>query len=223
MNSLNNKLFCLIKFGSEKNMLKLINKGELRFSPSEEYNKLKTEKERGDLYEGTEWIENIQLKKIEVEHPTIGKIEFKPVDGKLSKLTQYNYFYLSYSIYAISAQTFIEREIHQIDKEHLEFGDSAIFIKEPGTFLNSITDQLKKEKIEYEMNFIEYLNYEQEGKISINPFNKKDEHLHQMEFRIIIRNIDNKAKFIHIGSIAQYSHLVSSESMIETEWKSKRK
>ena len=41
MNPLNNKLFCLIKFGSEKNMLKLIDKGELRFCASKEYNKLK--------------------------------------------------------------------------------------------------------------------------------------------------------------------------------------
>lgn len=223
MNVLNDRLFYLIKFGSEKNMAKLINDGELRFSLSKEFNGLVNEKERGDLYEGAESIENAQLIKIEVDHPTIGKHTFNPVQGKLAKLTQYNDCYLSYSLYAISTRTFIGRDVHNIDKEHLDFGDSAIFIKEPYKFLSSITDQLKKEKIEYEMNYVEYLNYDQEGKISISPFNKKNEHSHQMEFRIIIKNVDNQAKLIHIGSIEKYCHLVSAESIIETVWSAKRK
>lgn len=39
---------CLIKFGSKKNMMKLINDGELRFSHPKGYDK--AEKERGDSY-----------------------------------------------------------------------------------------------------------------------------------------------------------------------------
>ncbi len=215
--------FVLIKFGSKKNMLKLINNGELRFSLSKEYNELVDEKERGDLYEGAEKVVNSQITKIETQHPTLGKHTFKPVLGKLSKLIQFNDSYLSYSLYAISPRTFIDKNQHKIDKEHLEFGDSAIFIKQPLEFLNLITDQLKKEKIEYEMNFVEYLDYEKEGEISINPFNKKMEHSHQMEFRIIIKNIDNKAQFLRIGSITKYSNLVTSQSMIDSDWEAKRK
>jgi hypothetical protein len=46
-------------------MLKLINNGELRFSLSKEYNDFIDSPERGDLYEGAEWIENTEFKKIE--------------------------------------------------------------------------------------------------------------------------------------------------------------
>jgi len=215
--------FALIKFGSHKNMLKLMNDGELRFSLSKEYNDLINEKQRGDLYEGAEKIINSQVLKIETKHPTLGNYAFKPVVGKLSKLMQFNYYYLTYSLYSISPRNFIDKNEHKIDKEHLKFGDTAIFITKPLEFLNAITSQLKKEKLEYEMNFIEYLNYEKEGEIEINPFNKKSEHSHQMEFRIIIKNINNTPQFLRIGSIAKYASLVTSQSMIETDWLAKRK
>ncbi len=223
MSQLDKKIFCLIKFGSEKNMLKLINNGELRFSLSKEYNDLVDNQERGDLYEGAEWIENTEFKSIEVDHPTLGKHTFNPVKGKLGKLTQFNYYYLSYSLYAISTRTFSDKDIHKIDESHLEFGDSAVLIKEPYKFLNAITLELKKRQLQYEMNFVYYTDYEQEGKILISPFTKKNDHSHQMEFRIIIENLNGESEFITIGGIEDYCQLIPSKTVVEMEWKAKRK
>lgn len=222
MKSLDQKIFCLVKFGSKENMLKLINNGELRFSLSKEYNDLIDNPERGDLYEGAEWIENAEFKKIEVDHPTLGKYSFKPKKGKLGKLTQYNYYYLTYSLYAISASTFSDKNIHKIDESHLEFGDSAVLIKEPYEFLNSITTELKKRQLQYEMNFVDYIDYNHEGKILTNPFTKKNDHLHQMEFRIIIENLKEEAEFITIGGIENYSQFLPSKTVVEMEWNAKR-
>lgn len=165
---------------------------------------------------------NAQVKSIEVDHPTIGKQVFNPVQGKISRITNYNYYYLSYSLFAISGRTFKEQNNYKIDDKLLEFGDSAVFIKDTLKFLKAIEVQLKKEGVKYEMRFVEYIDYEKEGEILIEPFNKKTEHSHQMEFRIIIENTNDKARFINIGSIAHYSQLLPSKSMIEIDWKAKK-
>jgi hypothetical protein len=104
----------------------------------------------------------------------------------------------------------------------LSFSDTAILIKEPYKFINSIVSKLKKEGIKYEANIVTYDDLCREGNIELSPFIKKMEHQHQMEFRIIIENKDNQPKLISIGSIEDYSVIVSSESMIATIWQAKK-
>ena len=192
------KIFCLIKFGERPYMERLLKYGELFFNTSAKYNELhKDENERGHINEGARWVENALIAKVEADHLALGKFTFKPVQSKLSKLIQYNYFYLSYSLYAISHRTFENSNIHKIDSKILEFGDAAIFIQKPYKFLT----QLKENSIRYDANFVEYVDLDKKGKINLSPFDKKMRHYHQMEFRIIIEDIDDKLKIINIGSI----------------------
>jgi len=215
------QIFCLIKFGQKEHVEKLLKEGELYFNTVSTYAELDDE-ERGDANEGAEWINNAQVVKIKVEHPTLGSLELFPTTNQLSKLRQYNFYYLSFSLYAISPRSFEKTDSFQIDNRMLSFSDTAILIKEPYKFINSIVSKLKKKGIKYEANIVTYDDLCREGNIELSPFIKKMEHQHQMEFRIIIENKDNQPKLISIGSIEDYSVIVSSESMIATIWQAKK-
>lgn len=211
--------FCLIKFGSEKHMESLLKNGELYFSTAESFKK-SSNLERGDTYEGAEFIENFQMEKIKIEHKTIGTREFKTHPNKLTKFIQFNYEYLSYSLYAITPSLFENSENCRIDKRMLEFGESAVLINDPGMFLKDVFSKLKE--MGNNRNFADFVKYRDfgcNGKIDVNPFIKKIEYQHQNEFRIITENSDDKPKLIKIGSIEDYSHLLSSKYLIESTLK----
>lgn len=216
------QIYALIKFGSEHNLKKLLETGELRFAhPLNDYHK-STNSERDDYFEGSQWVENIdsnEILEIKCNHPTIGEFNFKPKKHKRLQLIQYDFLYLSLSFYAISENIFKNTDSYKIDEKNLGFNKHAILITEPYRFLNSIIFELKKENIEYKMDFVKYKEFDKKGNITTGPFDKKDEHSHQMEYRIIIKNINDKAKFLEIGNISEYSHIVSSKSIIDTEWK----
>ena len=53
-----NQILFFLKFGSEKNMLDLLNSGTIYFNTIDYFQNLEGEKERGDNYEGTTRITN---------------------------------------------------------------------------------------------------------------------------------------------------------------------
>lgn len=214
-------LFCFVKFGKKEYMEKLIQDGELYFNTSSEYNKIQSvDNVRGDDNEGAEMIINKQLTDIRIEHPSLGSVDLKPNSNQLSKLIQYNYSFLSYSLLAISSRTFSNTDKFQIDKRFLnmEKTDTAVFITDPYRFLKSVSEELKKENLAYKFDFTEYKQLDQQERVDLNPFVKKKDHQYQMEYRLIIPNESDCARNIQIGSIADYCHLVTAESMIETTW-----
>lgn len=89
------------------------------------------------------------------------------------------------------------------------------------TFFNEV--QNYTESNESERGAIKYIDLSKKGKYELTPFEKKIEHEHQNEYRVIIKNLNDKPEIIHIGSIAQYCVLVDSKSMVETIWEAKRK
>jgi hypothetical protein len=127
------KIFCFIKFTKREFAEKLLKNGEVFFNLPSSFNNL-TEKERGDDNEGAEWIEYSQITHIKAEHPTLGTFEFNPVPNSPSKIIQYNYFFLSFSLYAVTPDLFDKDNSHTIDSRMNEFGDTAIIIEEPYIF-----------------------------------------------------------------------------------------
>ena len=212
-------IFCFIKFIKREFADKFLN-GQVYFNMPSSFNDLR-EKERGDENEGAEWIDNTEIVTVKTEHPTIGSIEFKVVPNSVSKMIQYNYQYLSFSLYAVTSSLFDKDNSHKIDSRMSEFGDSAIIIEEPYIFLNSIISELKNKNLDYEIKPIIYRDITK-GRVDLIPFDKKLDHQHQFEFRIIIKNTDNVAKTLEIGSIEKYSKLVSSQFIIESQWTAKR-
>lgn len=212
------RILCFIKFTEHKFAESLLKKGQVFFNLPSSYNKL-DEKERGDGNEGAEWIDNSQLVNIKAEYP-YGTFEFKPMSNSPSKITQYNYYFLSFSLYAITSAHFNNDKKHQIDSRLGDFGDTAVIIEQPYDFLDSVITELKKNNLKYEIKLINYRDLTN-ARVDLVPFDKKLEHQHQCEFRIIIENTEDIVKIIEIGSIEKYSRLINSKHIIESIWTAK--
>lgn len=215
-------IICLVKFGKHEHLQKMLKMGELYFNDPNCYNKWQDKEEQsGDKNEGAEWIENAYLTKLEISHPIYGRMKLRPSPNTLAKIIQYNYFFLSHSLYALTTEAFKSQDTFRIDARNaqLKDADSAILIQEPYRFINAVVACLKSESLNYETKLVEYKDLDREGKISMNPFIKKLDHKHQSEFRMIIENTENHPRTIKIGSIEPYSKLISSKSMTEIIWR----
>ncbi|MCT4587648.1 MAG: hypothetical protein N4A71_07490 [Carboxylicivirga sp.] len=214
---------CFIKFSKSKYNLELLNEGKIRFNPSEIYND-DTNKQRGDKFEGSEWIYNGNLEKVIVDHPTLGKLELKPFFNQKSQVVQYNCNFLSYSLYSVSINNFKTKNEFSIDDKLLEFGDSALLIEDPIRFLRSIVSEFNRRNIQYEFNYINYVDFAiEERELNSGPFRKTKDYSHQKEFRIIIPNRDNHPKEIYLGDISEYCRIFSSKDICEMNWIGKRR
>lgn len=214
------KILFLIKFGKEKHLDSLLEKGELYFNSPKTFNDIKKlNNEQGDENEGAIWIENMKSVQITWYHPKFGEIKFKPVPQKMSKLTQFNHNFLSCSFYAISNRDFENSDILKIDSRMLEFGEYALIIPYPKELIEDTIDCGNKENLEILANKVEYKNLTLEGRIEMNPFIKKVNHNYQKEFRLVLRNCLEPSKIIKIKNIGKNGILMPSENLKELKIK----
>ncbi len=210
-------LGCYLKFGKRNHIEHMLKYGEIYFNTPKNFSESK-EPERGDSNEGAIWIENSQLKDIQISHPSIGTLNLIPKPNSLSKIIQYHYNFLSFSLYDVSQNIISNSEIKQIDERMLEFGNSALIIQNPNKLIKSVTDELQKLQIRYMIKSVEYKKISKQGNHTLSPFVKDYQYKHQNEVRIIIENLNNKPFSISIGSIEDYCLFSESESMINSEW-----
>ena len=210
-------LLVLVKFGKRQYIEKLLKEGSVFFNKPEEYVDSKIQGQ-SDKLEGAEWIVNNGFEKISYNHPKIGSGSFKLKDDK-GQLIQYNNNFLSNSLYGITKDDFIKHNlIFSIGERMKNFGDTALMIKKPYRFLNTIAKELKNINIQFEINKVDYKNLSKDGEIKINPFLKDKQFEYQNEYRIIIERLNNNTNEILIGSLEDYSLISDSKSMIETVW-----
>lgn len=207
-------ILMFIKFTQRKYAEKLMN-GQLYFNLPNFYNSFDNE-EIGDKNEGAKLIDNFKVQSIKVESNNLF-FEFSPAPNSDFKMTQFDYSFLSFSLYTIYRSAFDnENRSFKIDaKMQNSKYDTAIVIENPIAFLKYIEQKFKQEKIEYEMDSVTYKNLKT-GKINLTPFDKKEEHNHQNEFRIIIKNLNDSPRIINIGSIKEFCQLVPSEVLTKS-------
>jgi len=202
-------ILMFVKFTQRQYAEKLID-GQLYFNLPNFYNSSDNE-EIGDENEGAKLIDNsFKVESIKVESNN-KFFEFNPLQNSNFKMTLFDESFLSFSLYTIYRSAFNNHNrTFTIDsKMQNSKYDTALVIENPIAFLKHIEQKFKQEKIEYEMNSVTYKNLKT-GKINLTPFDKKEEHKHQNEFRIIIKNLNNSARTINIGSIKDFCQLVPS-------------
>lgn len=209
------KLF-FIKFTDEKFADKLIQNGEIFFNKTKKFAK-DSNQERGDKYEGSEWVDRSKMSYMKFSHPSFGEKILRLDPEAKTELIQYNHNYLLYSLFAVTQEDLDSINDFKIDKRMLDFGNTAVIIQNTKSFLDSIENELKKQNISYKYSFVNYEKFNEE-KTDVNPFIKKIEHKHQYEFRIIIEKNDDNPKLISIGSIEKYCIKMSSKRFIESKW-----
>ncbi|VDH16856.1 Uncharacterised protein [Algoriella xinjiangensis] len=211
------EILYFIKFSEEKYANKLIQNGEIFFNKTKKFAN-DPNPERGDKYEGTEWIDKSKISYIKFTSPAFGERILNISSESNSEIVQYNHNYLLYSLFAVTQEYLESIDSFKIDERMIDFGDTAVIIQNPKSFLNSILYELKKQNISYKYNIVKYDDFN-DKKTNMNPFKKKIEHIHQSEFRIIIEKKDDNPKLISIGSIENYCRKMSTTDLIESEWK----
>jgi len=211
-------VFLLIKFGKKEHLQKMLQSGQIRFGLIREFME-SNETERGDKFEGAYEIINNGFTEITSQHPTLGTHTFKLDPNLPARLMQTNMDpHCSFSCYALTYEMFCESTVHDIDKRLLEFGEYAIIIKNPREFISRIHKELNNKGFKAEANLIEYLNFNQDGKISPNFFTKSDELKHQNEMRLLIENAEEESVTIEIGSIRDIAVLITAEDVIKNSF-----
>lgn len=216
--SVQEPVFCIIKFGELAHLESLLNKGELCFNSTLLYNKMEqSNPEKGDGYEGAEWVENIFIKEINFKHQKLGSFHFKPDTRRPFKFIQYNHNYLSCSFFIITAKDFEKTDVFKLNRKMMEFGSHALVIKEPNRFLAQLKNALDRTAYSYRADRVEYRDLSIIGRHEMNPFIKKKEHRYQKEYRVILKNQLDR-KYLRLGPINEYAELISSESLVEGNW-----
>lgn len=216
-----NDLFCLIKFGKKNRLESFIKDGDIFFNDVEAY-VISNEPERSDLNEGATWLENAQFINIKAEHPDLGTYNYKPKENKLGRIIEYNFDYLSHSLYKITSGNFSKSDTFKISEKMKQFGKYVVIINKPYVFFDAVIKELKRQQIQYEIKPIEYKDLTKEGEFKLSPFIKDEQYAHQHEIRMIIENKENKPRAIQIGSLEDYCTLTKAQTIVEVIWNVRR-
>jgi hypothetical protein len=216
-------IFCLVKFGKKIHLEEMFETGKIRFGLITEFMQ-SSENERGDKFEGVFEIINTGFTEVTCEHPTLGTQTFKLNPDNPARLMQRSLDpHCSFSCYALTYEMFAEIHTHNINERLLEFGDYAIFIKNPKEFINRVHRELSDVGYSGQTNLINYIDYETAGTITPDFFTKSDQFSHQNELRFLFETKEEKPVFIEIGSISDISVLLPAAELVKNPFVVKRK
>jgi|TARA_R110000764_G_scaffold3263_3_gene13713 hypothetical protein len=149
---------------------------------------------RHDLYEGAD--EAWQIKTFSIQN-NIG--EYVPIGG-LQSLIIYRYSEQKKSnLNLLCMYGYSDRVVDQFDERNLEFGCTAIIIKDINEFIHRIKLAANKKGKKVSQGPIEYVNCGYHGKLG--PFKKFDKFSYQNEFRFVLEYGNGEPDRLSIGCI----------------------
>ena len=198
-----------IKFGSEMNMLDLIDNGTIYMNSIQKFRQTEDNYLRGDSYEGISKLWNFPSGSFEI--PTInykGNYEhfhlaerYETVFGNL------------YSLYSISSNWVEDPEEFQVDTKVIEFGSHGVMIKNLSEFFRRMRSKLKSTGHKFHYGFVEYYDknaYNGEAHV----FHKPSEFAYQREFRFFLQRNEITPLSLSIGSIRDIAEIFPSEAFL---------
>ncbi|WP_219222368.1 hypothetical protein [Pedobacter antarcticus] len=191
----------LLKFGEQDHMTDLIEKGILYCNTISYFRKLEDPKQ-GDKHEGCLSATPVIINKIISKDGRINMPDIK-INGVLrdhdSEFNR-NIFCL-YGPDEYLLQRFIDKEIPVlVNRREFDFGKYFIFIKDPNEFAKRVKIAIEKEKYQYKLSFIEYVDQSTyQGKMGI--FKKSDYYKDQNELRFSIESNSDQPIKLNIGNM----------------------
>ena len=198
-----------IKFGSEGNMLDLIDNGTIYMNSIQFFHQTEDNYLRGDSYEGISKLWNLPSGTFEI--PTIN---YKGT---------YEHFHLAeryetvlgnlYSLYSISSNWVEDPEEFTIDTRVIEFGSHAVLIKNLPEFFRRMKSKLKITGHKFHYDFVEYYD-KNTFNGEANVFQKPSEFAYQREFRFYLERDAITPISLSIGSIRDIAEIFPSEAFL---------
>lgn len=202
----------LAKFGEYQWMSKLIHEGEiymnslLNFANIEETNGIGDEFENSISYEKYVYpnLPKLKLEGVKIPNKKISEIRVRsyPEENK-------GHIY-SMSIVDIY-KTVDDVLVPKYDKKMDEIGknyDTMVLICNPDEFLRRIKCKVLEYKLYYSE--VTYFSINEQNRIVITPFTKRDIYAYQREFRLFIQNDSVEPIKFNIGDIRDIAVLISS-------------
>lgn len=209
------KIKSFLKFGSEENILDLLDNGTMYCNSIEHFRKTEDEYLRGDSYEGTFKITNFSSgSKLELTFQNEKKMQFN------AGAIHFREFYSEikgniYCLTAVTEQEVIQAGSLKLDTRLTRFGTHFLLIADTQKFYDLLISNLEKSYLKIKIGFVTYYS-----KNTINAeldfFHKPNDFEYQKEFRILIENEEVKPIIIQLGSlrdVAQMFEIKDLESM----------
>ncbi len=204
----------LLKFGSHKNCLELLNDGKIYMNTVRYFQRL--EKEAiGDKFEGVSNLINIPKGKITLmnHEKSIGPLVSKNIQirenlkGSLGNI---------YSMYGITDSDIENKKEYRFPKYILNHWEYCVIIKDNKWFVDNIEKKLSEMGYKNYMQPVEYINMsKQNGRIG--PFQKTDILQTQNEFRIYTPNPKEEVLEFNIGSLENRAIILSTKELTDKD------
>ena len=171
------------------------------------------DQERRDTSEGASQIDQVSRLKIQFEDKTIEMArEGAPFSLTSGQLRTFDPNY-SGNIYSMMGPDplFID-QVGKIDARNCDFGDTALLILEPKTFIDRLIAAIEKEKHFYYFDKVKYYD-EREYSGPLDIFHKPQTYAHQLEFRFFIPSQEKKPLTFNLGSLEDITKMIPAQDL----------
>lgn len=199
-----------LKFGDEEHMKDLFHNGTIYMNPIQRFREIEDSGLRGDKYEGIIRIKNYPSGEFKI--PALGfkgnyialqvREAYEKVSGNI------------YSLYCISSHGWDNPMDFKIDNRIIEFGSHCVMIKDIPKFMSLIENELRKLKIKFIHDFVEYYDKDKVNR-EINLFEKPNSFEYQKEFRYYVDRPSTQPYVFKIGSLIDIAELHSTQLIID--------
>ena len=205
-------ILAFLKFGNRDHIMDLYEKGTVYMNNLQYFKTVEDKELRGDAYEGALSFGFAEKGTIQLEGAN-QKFECFNIDyGEYLKTGNV------YSLFSVSSYHFPNPKDFTVDKRVIEFGSHCLLIKQPGIFIEQLTNQLKKRGLVADHGFVKY--YEKEPRMtSLSPFHKRTLFDYQCEFRFFVQNSNTNPIIVNIGSMHEYAEIHESNELLSLELK----
>ena len=215
----------LIKFGSERDMSRLFNHGEVFMNTLAYHRGNESDIERHDPNEGLERIMQIRgatlykKNRVSGENQKVALITSGIGRIKNSNLDKLNVFCMFRCAIPLNEEVALSKVVNE--RVMNGFGDTAVIIADAAEFVTRVKNEALQRGLFHSRKLVDYVNLKQWDN-EVGPFVKGEEFSHQQELRIAI--FDKKAKTgplcLSIGSISDIAFLVPVKDLLEYSVKS---
>ena len=191
----------LIKFGSEKNIIELRDKGLIYMKNLPYFWKIENDELRKDPCDGVDTIDNgingVLLFQNTNRPVCIQKWNLKLLPNDSDKINIFCMFALR-----------TEPINYPIDDRNVKFGNFALIITDPAEFIQRVHSHLCLNHVKHEADLVKYLEFNHKGEVGL--FKKKNSFSYQSEWRLVCYNGPGNERRIEIGSLSDIADIVPS-------------
>lgn len=199
-------ILLFIKIGSEEYMRDLYENGTIYMNTLKYFRKVEDGGLRGDPYECASDV-------VDRDDATI-RLSFMDEDIKPARISYSSRLDLGnlYCLYCVSSNGLKSPSDFAFDTENLRFGSHCVIIKQPGLFIEKVSNELEKMDYYYRHGFVNYYKKEKVNH-GLTPFHKSDKFDYQREFRFFVENELDQPIKINIGSMESYAEMFEAKGL----------